>query len=422
MQVIDFHQHLDLDPKAVLSLGGFDGIHLGHQRLIHRLKAKARQKKTSSGLLLLDPLPFQVLKGLPFKRLFTIKETCKLLEPFGLDFVCLIPFNKTFARLSPKEFIDDFLESHFAPSAVLAGYDFRFGRNREGDLALLKKLAPFEIEHLEAVQQEGGPISSSRIRERLAQADMEGVRHLLGRPFSIEGRVVKGEGRGQALGFPTANLQPEGGKTLPPLGVYAGKLVVDRCGASSTQGVKNPSLLQRQGVNPLLQQQGINLHSQRQEVNPHSQRQGAKPPTQQKGSKKTELFWPQPPQTKKLAPKTSQGPDKFPMLVNIGHRPSFAGGRGNTSSNAGAGSYRLSFTRDEETKAPPFIEAHVLSHNEDFYGQWIKLELDFFIRKEKVFPNPSDLQAAIRQDIKKAQIVWNSSANKANKANKNHLY
>ena len=387
MRVIDFQQSLSLGQNTVLSLGGFDGIHLGHQKLIERLKAKALEKKALSCLLLLDPLPFQVLKGLAFKRLFTIKETRKLLEPFGLDALCLVPFNKALAGLSPQEFINDFLKRCFAPLALLVGYDFRFGKGRAGDFALLKQLAPFEIERFQAVQQKGSPVSSSRIRELLAQADMEGVRRLLGRPFSLEAQVIKGEGRGRALGFPTANLKPDEAKSLPPAGVYAGRLVLDRLAGAPAQGLKNPLAVGATkpvllSTKPLAEKQSqviasggeASFGSTKNFVAKQSQdRQGRGPSLAREGS------------TKPPAAKQSQGlkQNALPAVVNIGYRPTFA--------------------RSKEKSL--LIEAHALFHQEDFYGQWVKLELDFFIRKEKVFPAPLDLQTAVRQDIKKAQAL-----------------
>ena len=145
MQVINFQQFSALPKKTVLSVGGFDGIHPGYLKILQRLKQKARQKKAASCLIVLDPLPFQFVRGLPQKRLFTIEETCSFLNPIGPDFLCLVPFDKAFAGLGPKEFVEGFLVRRFAPLAMLVGYDFRFGKNRTGDFTLLKTLTPFEL-------------------------------------------------------------------------------------------------------------------------------------------------------------------------------------------------------------------------------------------------------------------------------------
>lgn len=225
-QSIDFNK-ADLSPKgSVLSLGGFDGIHPGHQTLIQELVREAGRRKASSCLCVFDPLPFQFLRDLrPFKRLFTIEETEELLRPFGLDFFCIIPFNQSFSRLCPEDFVSSFIVPHFAPVQIIAGYDFSFGHKREGGFFLLKKLAGghgFSARQISARRRGDQPISSSRIRKCLLSAHIEELKSLLGRSFSVQGRVLSGDGRGRKLGFPTANLQPEQ-KELPPFGVYGGR-------------------------------------------------------------------------------------------------------------------------------------------------------------------------------------------------------
>ena len=228
LQFIDLNQ-TDLSPKgSVLSLGGFDGVHLGHQLLIRKLIESSKKKRTPSCLCLFNPLPFQVLKGESFKRLFTIQELKEFLKRYDLDFLCIIPFDNNFSRLSSTEFIQTVLIPHFNPQHVIVGYDFSFSYQKEGNFSVLssygKKLG-FSVEQTEPVLYKKKPISSTRIRKHLSLAEMAEVKALLGRPFSIQSQVLKGDGRGKKLGFPTANLKPNQ-KALPPLGVYSGRAYI----------------------------------------------------------------------------------------------------------------------------------------------------------------------------------------------------
>ena len=224
-QIIDFKQVGRVPKKSVLSLGCFDGIHLGHQSLIKKLVLEAKKRKAPSCLCLFDPLPLQTLKGKHFKRLFTIEETKELLEAFSLDFLGIIPFNHRFSKLSPSEFVHSFIVQQFDPVKMVVGYDFSFAHQRKGKFSTLKKLANqhgFLVEQIGACLYKEEPISSSRIRKHLSLAQMEELKALLGRPFSIKAKVIRGSARGKKLGFPTANLQVKQ-KELPPFGVYAGK-------------------------------------------------------------------------------------------------------------------------------------------------------------------------------------------------------
>ena len=254
-QVIDFHRAKLAPKKTVLSLGCFDGIHLGHQSLIERLLFEAKKQKAPACLCLFDPPPFQVLKGQSsFKRLFTIEESKELLKPFALDFLCIIPFDHKFSKLKPKEFVDSFIIRQFDPIKIIVGYDFSFAYQRGGNFSVLKKLAEesnFKVDQVPAYLYHGEPVSSSRIRKLLSLAEMQQVRTLLGRPFSIKGKVIKGKSIGRKLGFPTANLQIKQ-KELPPLGVYGGRAqtaglwrkAVINIGQRPTFGLKDSVLIE----------------------------------------------------------------------------------------------------------------------------------------------------------------------------------
>ena len=224
---IDF-KRLDLGPKnSVLSLGAFDGLHLGHQVLIKKLIEISKSKKSPSCLCLFDPLPFQVLnKDKEFKRLFTIPELeYFLLKNFDLDFLYMIPFDIAFSKMSSREFIQSFLVPYFNPLHIVIGYDFSFSHRKEGNFSVLQSYGKefgFSVEKLEPYLYKNQAVSSSRIRQALSSADFKELRVLLGRAFSIQSPVLKGDGRAKELGFPTANLKPDK-KRLPPFGVYSGR-------------------------------------------------------------------------------------------------------------------------------------------------------------------------------------------------------
>ena len=227
-QIIDFNQPHPQLKACVLTLGGFDGIHPGHQTLIKELVLEAKKAKAPSCLCVFNPLPFQFLRALPLKRLFTLYETERLLKPLGIDFFCIIPFDLKFSKLSPEDFVSRFIVRQFAPVKIITGYDFFFAHKKEGNFEVLKSLSQpfgFQVKRVEAHLYKGKPVSSSRIRDCLIAGKMEELKKLLGRSFSIYAPVVRGEGRGRELGFPTANLKVDK-KELPLRGVYAGRAKV----------------------------------------------------------------------------------------------------------------------------------------------------------------------------------------------------
>ena len=216
-------------PKdCVLAVGCFDGIHLGHQKIISAMRAFARQKGRKTALCLFHPHPLQILRpSAPFRRLFTLREIGYILSGCGLDFTGVIPFTVDFSRLSPKDFVRSFIVPRFQPAAVVAGYDFSFGRDRKGRFSHLKSFGqtvPFEVIRVPARARHSAPVSTSRIKEALSLGDTKTAFELLGRPFFFSASVVKGRGRGRKLGFPTANLSLPPEKFLPKKGVYSARV------------------------------------------------------------------------------------------------------------------------------------------------------------------------------------------------------
>ena len=211
---------------GAVTVGNFDGVHLGHKKLIETTIRYARLANKSSVLYTFYPHPVQFLYPEKKHRLLcSFQQSQECLRRFDLDHLIVQPFTKAFAQISPQRFIDEHILARFQPEWIVVGTDFRFGAGRTGSVALLKEMAqkhPFKLKVIAPVQQEGMVVSTSAIKELVSLGQWDKVRSLLGRRFAIKGQVVKGAGRGQKLGFPTLNLQCESNMILPPRGVYAG--------------------------------------------------------------------------------------------------------------------------------------------------------------------------------------------------------
>jgi riboflavin kinase/FMN adenylyltransferase len=213
--------------RVALALGNFDGVHLGHQAVLERVLASARTQRVTAVLVTFDPHPAEVLAPERRPRLLqTKRQKLAALDEAGMDGVLVLPFDLALAALSAEEFLDRLCRA-LSPVSIHVGVGFRFGRERGGDVALLRTVGArhgFAVEEVPAVEIDGARVSSSRIRELVLAGRVEVARHLLGRPYALEGRVVRGDGRGAALSFPTANLAME--NELPPLrGVYVTETV-----------------------------------------------------------------------------------------------------------------------------------------------------------------------------------------------------
>ena len=225
----------DWGPSAV-TIGVFDGVHRGHQRIV----ARAREAATARGLPLVvvtfDPHPDEVVRpGSHPPLLCTLRRRVQLLSELGADAVCVLQFTLEFSQLSPDEFVRAVLADRLHARHVVVGENFRFGHRAAGDVALLAELGEkhdFTAEGVPLLTEDGVRISSSLIRERLAAGDVAGAAHALGRPHRVEGVVVRGAQRGRTLGIPTANLETPPHTAIPADGVYAGWLAsLDETGA-----------------------------------------------------------------------------------------------------------------------------------------------------------------------------------------------
>lgn len=212
------------DRGAVLALGAFDGLHRGHLLLIRWAVRQARRSGVRSYVLTFANHPDQVLKGTAPERLMTGQERSETLAAEGIDGLVVLGFSRRFASWSPQEFLRRVWEA-FRPSAICVGSNFRFGAGGRGTPRLLRRFLDERggrVHVVPVLKDQGRPVSSSRIRSLVRQGRMAEAARLLGRPYTVAGRVISGAGQGHRLGFPTANLDPMAvGKLLPRHGVYA---------------------------------------------------------------------------------------------------------------------------------------------------------------------------------------------------------
>ena len=213
--------------NAVVTTGTFDGVHIGHQKIIHRVKEIAHQIAGESVIITFHPHPRLVLfpEDNHLKMLNTLPEKIQLLAASGIDHLIIIPFTKEFSRLSSVDFIQQILVDQIGTKKLVIGYDHHFGKNREGSFEHLKHYGPsygFEVEEIPKQDINDVGVSSTKIRTALAQHHIEIANQYLGYTYAMEGIVVKGDQIGRSIGFPTANIQiQESHKLIPADGIYA---------------------------------------------------------------------------------------------------------------------------------------------------------------------------------------------------------
>ncbi len=213
--------------QAVITIGTFDGVHLGHQKIIAQLKAEAAQINGETVIITFHPHPRKIVSSVPgdIKYLNTLPQKIQLLEQAGIDHLVIIPFDHVFANQPAQSYINDFLYKYFKPKVVIIGYDHRFGKGREGDYTLLEqeggKLGFIVKEISEEILNEV-VISSTKIRQSILDHDIEQANDFLGYAYFFEGKVVEGNKLGRTIGYPTANLHISSEeKLIPGNGVYA---------------------------------------------------------------------------------------------------------------------------------------------------------------------------------------------------------
>ncbi len=215
------------EPSAV-TIGKFDGRHKGHQKLLNELLEWKKRKGYAAAVFTFDMSPMVRVPSIPVQGISTASERRREMEQMGIDYLVEYPFTRRTAQMPPEEFVREILADRMNARAVVVGTDCGFGRNREGNADLLRRLSAelgFELEVIEKEQDGGRDISSSYVKEELDAGNMEKVSSLLGHPYSFEGTVVHGNHMGgPLLGFPTANIAPQEGKALPPFGVYISRV------------------------------------------------------------------------------------------------------------------------------------------------------------------------------------------------------
>jgi riboflavin kinase/FMN adenylyltransferase len=212
------------DGPVALTIGNFDGVHLGHQAMLQRMEDAAKKRGLPACVMTFEPHPREVFTpDQAPTRLTNLREKLELFEAYGVERVFICRFNKRFASIPADEFVREMLHQRLKAKWMLIGDDFRFGAKRAGDLALLSEAGPrlgFEVEAMHSVVEAGLRVSSTAVRDALAGGDLKLAHTLLGRPYSISGRVEHGDNLGHKIGFPTANVQLKHNR--PPVwGIFA---------------------------------------------------------------------------------------------------------------------------------------------------------------------------------------------------------
>lgn len=216
--------------QCVITMGNFDGIHLGHQVLIERLKQVGQAKQLPTVVILFEPQPLEFFKPTEApSRLMSFKEKCQFIQSLGIDYILVITFNQTFANMSAQAFIEQGLIAQLNAQYIIVGDDFRFGAKRQGDIELLQQYADkgsFGLENLSTCVINEQRVSSTAVRQALLDDNFALANMLLGRPYAIKGRIVHGNQLARQLGFPTANIHLQ--RKKPALhGVYFVKVMSD---------------------------------------------------------------------------------------------------------------------------------------------------------------------------------------------------
>jgi riboflavin kinase / FMN adenylyltransferase len=245
---MDRYRSFDEVPAApqgrALAVGTFDGVHLGHRRVIQGTLDWGRSHDALACVVTFDPHPLEVLLPQETLRLLTPPEVkADLIESLGVDELLMIPFTREFSELEAEDFCEQVLAGALGARHVSVGENFRFGYGARGDAGMLQARREFETAIVPLVEHQGRPVSSSRIRTLLESGEVRMAAELLGAPFALEGQVVSGDARGRSLGVPTANVKPREDVLVPAAGIYAGRML-DRPAAISI------------GIRPTFEQDG----------------------------------------------------------------------------------------------------------------------------------------------------------------------
>lgn len=255
MRIFDNLKSYSSEKESVLTIGTFDGIHIGHNKILKTLVEESKKNKLSSLIITFFPHPRMILqKSNEIKMIDTIDEKIHLLEKAGIDNLIIHPFDHNFSKIRAKDFVEDILVNKLKIKQIIIGYDHRFGKDREASVEDLKKFGldyMFNVNEIPAQEIDSIAISSTKIREAILTGEIKKCNEFLGRNFMLTGKVVYGEGLGKKINFPTANIKiKENYKIIPKNGVYLVKTTLNsniyfgmmNIGVRPTVGGKNKSL------------------------------------------------------------------------------------------------------------------------------------------------------------------------------------
>tara|TARA_A100000164_G_C21815213_1_gene727513 strand:- start:110 stop:1015 length:906 start_codon:yes stop_codon:yes gene_type:complete len=238
--------------NSVLAIGNFDGLHKGHQKVLNQAKLRARRNNLRAGCLTFEPVPVMFFnKKIKNHRLSTLNQKIELLKKQNLDFVIIVKFNKKFSNLTADEFIKKIIYKKLKSKFVLVSRNFKFGKNREGDIKKLKhneKIYDYKTEITFPLKKDKLVISSTRIRRLITAGKIQEANKMLGQNWTLEGKVIRGEQRGRKIGFPTCNLKLND-YIIPRMGVYS---VLVNIGKIIKKGIANIGYRPTFGKNSLL--------------------------------------------------------------------------------------------------------------------------------------------------------------------------
>lgn len=232
MLIIDHTEHFRIEKPTIVTIGTFDGVHLGHQKILSRLSEIKAETGFQTLVLTFDPHPRKVLfpEQKDLRLLTLVDEKLDLLKRYGVDIAVVYPFTRHFSELESDRYIREILCFQLKTQKLVIGYDHRFGRDRQGDIQVLRTAAikeGFEVEEISAKDIDSIAISSTKIRRALEDGQVELANEFLGHPYFLNAMVVKGKQLGRTLGYPTANLSTEPEKLIPLSGVYFVKVEVE---------------------------------------------------------------------------------------------------------------------------------------------------------------------------------------------------
>ena len=261
--------------NSVVTLGKFDGLHTGHQMLLNHV-LELKKQGYQSVMFTFSLHPYNLFSEREIKLIYTSEEKYYQLKKMGFDVLIAYPFTRETAALKPQDFIKNILVEQLDAKVIVVGTDYCFGKDRKGNVAMLKEYAPkygYEVYTYEKFSYKEQVVSSTRVRDELAKGDMEEVEKLLGRPFSVRGEVVHGRRLGRTFGMPTINIQPPEEKLLPPNGVYASTMMIDgvkRYGVTNIGLTPTVGAEPRPGVETYIMDFSGDLYGKKVEVNLHT--------------------------------------------------------------------------------------------------------------------------------------------------------